>query len=64
MLTPLDYQWSTAQFALFIRRLLHALDVFHMLLRITEILLEFFVKLGERVGPLFLALFDFVELFF
>ena len=64
VLTPLDYQWSTAQFALFIRRLLHALDVFHVLLRITEILLEFFVKLGERVGPLFLALFDFVELFF
>src|SRR2546427_2021077 len=30
VLTPLDYQWSTAQFALFIRRLLHALDVFHI----------------------------------
>ena len=64
MFTPLDYQRRAAQFTFFIRRLLHALDVFHVLLRITEILLEFFVKLGERVGPLFLALFDFVELFF
>src|SRR5712691_1843600 len=64
VLTPLDHQRRAAEFTFFVRRFLHTLDVFHVLLGVFEILGELFVKLGERVGPRFLALFNFVQFLF
>ena len=64
VLSPLDDQGRSAALAFFVSRLLHALDVFHMLVRIAKVLFEFLVKAGERLRPAFLAFFDFVEFFF
>ena len=64
VLAPLNHQRGAAAFALFVRRLLHTLDVFHVLLGVFEILGEFLVEVGEGVGPLLFAFFDLVEFFF
>src|SRR5579864_8251612 len=61
---PLDDQGGAATLALFFRRLLHTLNVFHVLFSVFEILLEFFVELAQGVGPLLLAFLNLVELFF
>src|SRR5450759_5047734 len=64
VLAPLDDQRSAAEFTLFVGRLLHTLDVFHVLLGVSEILGNILVKLGERVVSRLLAFFNLVELFF
>src|SRR6202171_885768 len=64
VLAPLDDQRRAAEFTLFIGGLLHTLDVFHVLLGVSEILGKILVKLGERVVPRLLAFFNLVELFF
>src|SRR5713226_1661707 len=64
VLTPLDHQGRATEFTFFVRRLLHKLDVFHVLLGVFEILGELLVKLGKRIGPSLLALFNLVEFFF
>ncbi len=64
MLAPLDDQRRAAALALLVRRLLHTLDVFHVLLGVSEILGELLVELSQRVFPLFFSFFNFVELFF
>ena len=64
VLAPLQHQRSAAAFALLVGGLLHALDVFHVLFGVGEVLLELVVELLQRVGPLFLAVFDLVEFLF
>src|SRR6266496_2626136 len=64
VLAPLDDQRRTAALALFVGGLLHTLDVLHVLGGVLEVLLEFLIEIGERLGPGFLAFFDFVEFFF
>src|SRR6202140_1206508 len=64
VLAPLYDQRRAAEFTLFVGGLLHTLDVFHMLLGVSEILGKLLVKLGERVVPCLLAFFNLVELFF
>ena len=64
VLAPLDHQRRAAAFAHLVGGLLHPLDVFHVLLGVAEVLLELLVEIAERVGPLFLAFFDLVQLFF
>ena len=64
MLAPLDHQRRATLFALLVRGLLHPLDVLHVLFGILEILLEFLVEVGQGVGPLLFAFFDFVEFLF
>ena len=64
MLAPLDHQRCAAAFAFLLCRLFHPLDVLHMLFGITEILDKFLVEIAQRVSPLLLAFFDFVQLFF
>src|SRR4030088_1899523 len=63
VLAPLDDQRRSAELALFVGRLLHTLDVFHVLLGVSKILSELLVKLGERVVARLLAFFNLVELF-
>ncbi len=57
---PLDDQRRSAALALFVSRLLHPLDVFHVLLRIAEVFREFLIKIGEGISPLLGAVFYFV----
>ena len=64
MLAPFDYQRRSAALALLIRRLLHPLDGFHVLRGVPEVLLEFLVKIAERLYPTFFALLDLIEFFF
>src|SRR5262249_81525 len=47
VLAPLDDQGRAAALAFLVGGLLHALDVFHVLLRIAKVLLKFLVELGE-----------------
>src|SRR3954471_6279646 len=53
VLAPLDHQRRAATFALLVGRLLHTLDVLHVLGGVFEVLLELFVKLSKCVGPTF-----------
>ena len=61
---PLDHQRRSATLALFFRRLFHALDVFHVLLRILQVFGELLVELGQRLRPLLFAFFDLIQFFF
>ena len=64
MLAPFDHQRRATFFALLVCGLFHPLDVFHVLLGVLQVLLEFLVELGHGVLPFFFAFFDFVEFFF
>src|SRR4051812_18005428 len=58
---PLDDERRAAALALLVRRLLHTLDVLHVLGGVFEVLLELLVKSSKRVRPTFFAFFDLVE---
>src|SRR5579859_6850255 len=64
VLAPLQDQRRAAPLALLFGRLLHPLDVFHVLLGIAEVFLELFVELAQRVRPLLFAFLYFIQLFF
>src|ERR1700736_340094 len=64
VLAPLNNQRSATELTLFVGGFLHALDVFHVLLGVSEILGKLLVKLGERVVPGLLAFFNLIELLF
>src|ERR1035441_9892273 len=64
VLAPLDDERRTAEFTLFVGGFLHTLDVFHVLLGVSEILGKLLVKLSERAVSCLLAFFNLVELFF
>src|SRR6202171_6520747 len=60
VLAPLDDQRRAAELTLLVGGFLHTLDVFHVLLGVSEILGKLLVKLGERVVPRLLAFFNLV----
>ena len=64
VLAPLEDQRRAAALALLVGGLLHALDVFHVLAGVFEVLLELGVELVQGGGPLDFAVFDLVEFLF
>ena len=63
-LAPLQHQRRPAQIALLVRHLLHALDVFHVLAGVFELIFKVVVEAVQQVGPLLLAFFDVVQFLF
>ena len=64
VLAPLEDQGRAAPLTLLVGGLLHALDVFHVLAGVFEVLFELGVELVQGVGPLDFAFLDLVELLF
>ena len=64
MFAPFEHQRRAAPFTLLFRGLFHPLNVFHVLLGVAEVFFELLVELAQRVGPLFLAVSDLIQLFF
>src|SRR6185437_12172057 len=63
-LAPLEQKRRSAQIALFRRRLLHPLDIFHVPLGVFQLFFKVAVEALQQVCPLLLALFNVVEFFF
>src|SRR5215813_1049499 len=64
VLAPFEHQRRPTALALLFCGFLHPLDVFHVLFSVTEVFGELFVELAQRISPLLLAFFDFVQFFF
>src|ERR1035437_2254055 len=63
-LAPLQQQRRPAQIAFFVRLMLHALDVFHLLAGVLQLLFKVAVESFQQVRPLLVTLFNLVQFLF